>query len=92
MWRDALVWHYEIPKWDGDLTTPSHYVAAHARTWSTTRSALLDEGFPSQVGRDWWDHELFRGLLRLRGVECRAPYAEGFHARKVLRGPGHARA
>jgi hypothetical protein len=45
---------------------------------------LLDASFPSQAGRDWWDHEVFRGLLRLRGVECRTTYAEGFHARKVL--------
>ncbi|WP_107704621.1 PIG-L deacetylase family protein [Nocardioides allogilvus] len=83
VWRDALVLHYEIPKWDGDLTTPSHYVALAADVVAA-KLRLLDEGFPSQVGRDWWDHEVFRGLLRLRGVECRAPYAEGFHSRKVL--------
>ena len=83
VWRDALVLHYEIPKWDGDLTTPSHYVALPPEMVEE-KVRLLDESFPSQVGRDWWDHELFRGLLRLRGVECRAPYAEGFHGRKVL--------
>lgn len=83
VWRDALVLHYEIPKWDGDLTTPSHYVALDAALVDA-KLRLLDESFPSQVGRDWWDHEVFRGLLRLRGVECRTTYAEGFHARKVL--------
>ena len=83
VWRDALVLHYEIPKWDGDLVTPSHYVALTAETVET-KLRLLDESFPSQVGRDWWDHEVFRGLLRLRGIECRAPYAEGFQGRKVL--------
>lgn len=83
VWRDALVLHYEIAKWDGDLVTPSHYVAlSHEMVEAKVR--LLDKSFPSQVGRDWWDPEVFRGLLRLRGVECRAPYAEGFHGRKVL--------
>jgi hypothetical protein len=39
----------------------------------------------SQSGRDWFDPEVFRALLRLRGVECRAPsgFAEAFHARKI---------
>ena len=83
VWRDALVLHYEIPKWDGDLTTPSHYVALSPGLVEE-KVRLLDASFPSQVGRDWWDHEVFRGLLRLRGVECRTTYAEGFHARKVL--------
>lgn len=83
VWRDALVLHYEIAKWDGDLVTPSHYVPLDDDVVAQ-KLRLLDESFPSQVGRDWWDHELFRGLLRLRGVECRAPYAEGFHGRKVL--------
>ena len=26
VWRDALVLHYEIPKWDGDLGQPNCYV------------------------------------------------------------------
>ena len=26
VWRDALVLHYEIPKWDGDLGAPTHFV------------------------------------------------------------------
>ena len=42
--------------------------------------------FPSQRHRDWWD-EVFLGLARLRGMECREPYAEAFHCAKVLIGP-----
>ncbi len=83
VWRDALILHYEIPKWDADLTPPTHYVplsAGHARR----KVELLDAHYPSQRGRDWWDEELFLGLMRLRGVECRAPYAEAFHASKVV--------
>jgi len=83
VWRDSLVFHYEIVKWDGDLATPTHYVALDEEQVET-KLRLLDESFPSQAGRIWWDHAVFRGLLRIRGVECRAPYAEGFHARKVV--------
>jgi hypothetical protein len=46
--------------------------------------ALLDEHYASQRDRDWWDDELFLGLMRLRGVECKSRYAEAFFARKVV--------
>ena len=38
-----------------------------------------------QRSKDWFDAETFRGLARLRGMECRAPerYAEAFFARKL---------
>jgi LmbE family N-acetylglucosaminyl deacetylase len=83
VWRDVLTLHYEIPKWDGDLTTPTHYV--HVPEEDASRKvALLNSSFPSQVGRDWWDDELYLGLMRLRGAESRARYAEGFSAQKVV--------
>jgi hypothetical protein len=41
--------------------------------------------FGSQRSKQWFDDETFRGLARIRGMECRAPerYAEAFFARKV---------
>jgi hypothetical protein len=36
------------------------------------------------VGRGWWDSETFLGLMRLRGVECRSRYAEGFLVDKTV--------
>jgi LmbE family N-acetylglucosaminyl deacetylase len=83
VWRDAVVMHFEIPKWDGDMRSPSHFVAldeglAHRKV------ELLRKCFGSQLSRDWWDDDLFMGLMRIRGVECRAPYAEGFYTSKVL--------
>jgi len=45
---------------------------------------LLHKCFPSQHGRDWWDDEVFVGLARLRGMECRAPYAEAFTCSKLI--------
>jgi hypothetical protein len=44
----------------------------------------LTKAFPSQVGRDWWDEEMFFGLARIRGMECRARYAEAFGCTKAV--------
>jgi hypothetical protein len=46
------------------------------------------EAFASQRSKDWFDEDTFRGLARLRGMECRAPsgFAEAFSARKVTFG------
>jgi LmbE family N-acetylglucosaminyl deacetylase len=83
VWRDSLVLHYEIPKWDGDLGRPTHYVGLSADQ-ARRKFELLDKHFPSQRDRDWWDEEMFLGLLRIRGMECRHRYAEGYFATKVL--------
>ena len=83
VWRDALVLHYEIPKWDGDLGRVSHYVALDPKI-ARRKVELLHECFPSQTGRDWWDDETFLALMRIRGVECRSRYAEGFTVTKAL--------
>ena len=47
---------------------------------------LVLRHFPTQVGKHWYDGETFRGLMRLRGLECAAPsrYAEAFYAPKVV--------
>jgi LmbE family N-acetylglucosaminyl deacetylase len=77
VWRDVLVLRYEIPKWDGDMGRVTHYVPVSDER-ALRKVQLLDKSFPSQAGRDWWDEETFFGLLRLRGIECRSHYAEGF--------------
>jgi LmbE family N-acetylglucosaminyl deacetylase len=93
VWRDALILHYEIPKWDGDLGAPTHFVPLTDEQ-ARRKVALLNDCFPTQAGRDWWDDELFLGLMRIRGVECRETHAEGFFSSKVVldvTGPGSAR-
>jgi LmbE family N-acetylglucosaminyl deacetylase len=82
VWRDALILNYEIPKWDADLMPPTHYVTVSA-TNARRKVELLNLSFPTQLGRDWWDDELFLGLMRLRGIENRSRYAEGFFATKA---------
>lgn len=82
VWRDHLLLRYEIPKWDGDLGRPWLYVPLseeHLRE----KVERLRKAFPSQAGRDWFDDEVFHGLARLRGMECRARYAEAFVTTKA---------
>jgi LmbE family N-acetylglucosaminyl deacetylase len=85
VFRDQLYLAYEIPKWDGDLSRPSMYFPLSADT-ARRKVELLGKCFPSQRNRDWWDDEVFLGLARLRGMECRAPYAEAFTCTKSLIG------
>ena len=51
------------------------------------KTRLLAECYPSQSGRGWFDDEAFLGLMRVRGVQCRARYAEGFTIEKAVLDP-----
>jgi LmbE family N-acetylglucosaminyl deacetylase len=83
VWRDALVLHYEIPKWDGDLGRSNCYVPVSADV-ARRKVELLNKHYPSQQMRDWWDDETFLSLMRIRGMECRSRYAEAFHVSKAV--------
>lgn len=85
--RDHLVLEYEIPKWDGDLGRPNFYVPLSKEDLDR-KISLLEQHFATQRSKDWFDAETFRGLARLRGMECRAAdgYAEAFVARKLILG------
>jgi LmbE family N-acetylglucosaminyl deacetylase len=85
LFRGQLVLHYEIPKWDGDLGRgqPNVYLPLTDEV-ARRKVALLHEHFPSQKDRDWWDDEVFLGLARLRGMECKARYAEAFTCTKAV--------
>ena len=82
--RRQLVLEYEIPKWDGDLGRPNVYVPLTSGEAMKKSKSLLAV-FGTQRSKDWFSQETFLGLMRLRGMECRASegYAEAFHARKV---------
>jgi LmbE family N-acetylglucosaminyl deacetylase len=85
LFRNHFILEYEIPKWDGDLGQPNVYVPATPAAMDR-KIALLLEHFGTQRSKDWFDRELFGGLARLRGMECRAPggIAEAFYARKLV--------
>lgn len=82
--RDHWILEYEIPKYDGDLGVPNCFVPLDRRTCAR-KIKYLQTIFGSQRHKHWFSEETFRGLMRLRGMECRAPegYAEAFYARKV---------
>lgn len=82
--RDHLILEYEISKWDGDIGRPNVYVPL-SRKVVERKVSLLESNFTSQAGKDWFERETFTSLMRLRGMECRAPdrYAEAFVARKL---------
>lgn len=82
--RNHCILEYEIPKWDGDMGQPNLYMPVSADALQR-KIDLLVSHFGSQRSKQWFDAETFRGLARLRGMECRAPerYAEAFFARKL---------
>ena len=82
--RNHLILEYEIPKWDGDLGQPNGYIPLEAKVLER-KIELLIAHFGTQRSKHWFDAESFRGLARLRGIECWAPegYAEAFTLRKV---------
>jgi LmbE family N-acetylglucosaminyl deacetylase len=83
--RRSLILEYEIPKWDGDLGAPNCYVPVPDELVDVKIHAILDT-FTSQRTRAWFTADTFRGLMRLRGLESNAPFAEAFYARKLLLG------
>jgi len=83
--RDHLVLEYEIPKYEGGLTTPSAYVAL-SKSQVERKIRVLLTCYKSQRAKSWFTEDTMRGLMRLRGIESGAVtgWAEGFHANKFL--------
>jgi LmbE family N-acetylglucosaminyl deacetylase len=84
--RSHLVLGYEVLKWESDLLNPGLYVDIPAEV-AREKARVLAESYPSQSGRDWFDDEAFLGLMRVRGAQCRARYAEAFAAEKAVLRP-----
>jgi LmbE family N-acetylglucosaminyl deacetylase len=81
--RDHIYLAYEVPKWDGDMPRPNTYFPLTDEV-ARRKAELLQKCYPSQQGRDWWGEETFLALARIRGVECRARYAEAFTCSKLV--------
>jgi LmbE family N-acetylglucosaminyl deacetylase len=86
--RDHAIWEYEIPKFDGDLGAPNLFVPADAALVDRKIDILMGS-FASQLSKSWFTPDTFRGLMRLRGIECQAPsgFAEAFTVRKAVLTP-----
>jgi LmbE family N-acetylglucosaminyl deacetylase len=85
--RAHLALGYEILKWESDLPNPVLYQPIPDET-ARRKAGLLAECYPSQSGRAWFDDEAFLGLMRVRGVQCHARYAEAFVVEKAVLGRG----
>ncbi len=83
--RDHAILEYEVPKYDGDLASPNFFVPVDAES-ASAKARLLVKHFGTQRAKHWFTEDLFLGLMRLRGVECRSEsgFAEAFYARKIV--------
>lgn len=80
--RNHLILEYEIPKYDGDLGSPNVFVPLE-ESLVEEKLRVLRAHYASQHSKHWFDDELFRGLMRLRGMESASQYAEAFTCRKL---------
>jgi LmbE family N-acetylglucosaminyl deacetylase len=80
--RNHLILEYEIPKYDGDLGAPNVFVPLE-ESLVEEKLRILRDHYASQHSKHWFDDELFRGLMRLRGMESASRYAEAFTCRKL---------
>lgn len=83
--RDHFILEYEVPKYDADLGSPNLFVSVSDEMCGQKIARLL-ELFESQRERRWFTEDVFRSVLRLRGMECNSPtrYAEAFYCRKIV--------
>jgi len=83
--RNHLIFHYEIPKYEGDLGHPNCFVPL-PRNIADRKVDLLLEHFKSQHGRPWFRSDTFHGLMSIRAAECNAEEsrAEAFYVSKLV--------
>ena len=79
-----MVFEYEIPKYDGGLGSPNVFLPLPSDI-GQRKLDYLHRCFHSQQARQWYSEDTFRGLMRLRGIECNSPggLAEAFYVRKL---------
>ena len=80
--RDHMILEYEVPKYDGDLGVPNTFFPL-SDDFAERKLELLRKHFTSQAEKHWFDEELLRSLLRIRGMESATRYAEAFTCRKL---------
>ena len=83
--RNHLILEYEIPKWDGDLGAPNSFVHLQ-QTTVDKKIQYLQQAYNSQQSKSWFTDDLFRSIMRIRGMESNSPslLAEAFYSRKCV--------
>lgn len=87
VYRDQVILGYEVVKYDGDLGRPNVYFPLTAEA-ARSKADHIRTYFGSQAAKPWFNEETFTSIMRLRGIESRAPegYAEAFYSPKVVVG------
>ena len=85
VFRNHLILEYEIPKYEGDLGNNNFYCSL-SDAQVNSKIDWLERFYPSQSEKQWFDRELFNGLMRLRGSECpgTSKFAEAYYCRKFV--------
>jgi LmbE family N-acetylglucosaminyl deacetylase len=83
-YRNQFILEYEVPKYDGDLGSPNFFFHLDEVMAQKKVDAILRH-FRTQDNKDWFTGDTFMSLMRLRGIESKAPgkYAEAFYSRKI---------
>ena len=87
VFRDNLILEYEVPKYDGDFGIPNLFQPV-SEDLADEKVSILEEFFSSQRSKRWFTPDLFRAVMRLRGMECNSAsgMAEAFFCRKAVLG------
>lgn len=82
--RDHFILEYEIPKWDGDFGQPNTFIDI-PKSLAQKKITLLLKHYGSQRSKSWFNSEVFRSLMTLRGMESRSNsgLSEAFYCRKI---------
>lgn len=83
--RNHLILEYEIPKYDGDMSSPNFYIHLNESICRNKVDYLMNY-YVTQRDKQWFSENLFFSILRMRGMESNSPskYAEGFYCRKIV--------
>ena len=77
-------WSSDVCSSDLDIGAPNFFVHLD-ETICSKKIGILMKNHQTQGDKDWFTPDTFLSVMRLRGVEGRAPgrYAEAFHVRKL---------
>jgi LmbE family N-acetylglucosaminyl deacetylase len=83
--RNHLIFEYEIPKWDGDISSPNSFVHLDD-TLARKKISIIQDTYNSQKDKVWFTDDLFFSLMRIRGMESNSQslLAEAFYSRKFV--------
>jgi LmbE family N-acetylglucosaminyl deacetylase len=83
--RNHLIFEYEVPKYDGDFGSPNVFVPLSNEIAQRKIDMILGH-FATQRTRHWFTDDLFRAVMRVRGMEANAEegLAEAFYCRKMV--------